>query len=52
MTRHDKPGYALMSCEMYLELFGIGPEEIYTPEQLKRIDEIVAKGVECEIVDE
>jgi len=41
---HGKTGYALMGREIYLELFGIGPEEIYTPEQLRRIDTIVARG--------
>jgi len=40
---HGKTGYALMDRETYLELFGIGPEEIYTPEQLRRIDMIVAR---------
>lgn len=33
-----------MPRETYLELFGMGPEEIYTPEQLKRIDGIAARG--------
>ncbi len=44
MGRHSKAGYALMPREMYLKLFGMGPEEIYTAEQLQRIDEIVARG--------
>ncbi len=41
---HGKTGHALMSREMYLELFGMEPEEIYTAEQLQRIDIIVARG--------
>ena len=33
-----------MSRATYLELFGMGPEEIFTAEQLQRIDVIVARG--------
>lgn len=32
--------YSLMSREKYLELFGLTPEEIFTPEELQRIQEI------------
>ncbi|KKN38488.1 hypothetical protein LCGC14_0752920 [marine sediment metagenome] len=41
---HGCTGYALMSRATYLELFGMGPEEIFTAEQLQRIDVIVARG--------
>ena len=42
--RHEKIGYALPPREMYLELFGLVPEEIYTTEQLRRIDTIVERS--------
>ncbi len=38
---------SLMSREMYLELFGIPPEEIFTPEVLQRIVKLVQRERRC-----
>ena len=39
--------HSLMSCELYLELSGIPPEEIYTPEVLQRIDKLIQRERRC-----
>ncbi len=44
-TTRKKP-CVLMSREVYLELFGIPPEELFTPEVLQRIDKLVQREKE------
>ena len=44
--------YPLMSRERYFELFGMPPEEIFTAEQLRRIDELVQRKEQNAIMDE
>lgn len=54
-----KQAFPLRSREWYLETFGIPPEEIFTPEELRRISVLVQRDVQLhekgdpsEIVDE
>ncbi len=46
MTRKGKRVLALMSREMYLELFGLTPEEVFTPEELSRIEKCVRESAD------
>lgn len=41
MVPRNRRAHPLMSNEVYLELFGMTHEEIFTPEQLQRIEQCV-----------
>ncbi len=38
--------YPMLSRETYLELFGMTPEELFTAEELQRIEQVIQKDAE------